>query len=271
VSAPRFSGSVSLMATALPFAARFDAVARAGFEGVEIQQIAEARGTDVSRAARDAGVAIALINVDMGDLAAGGPGLSGVPGREAMFRERFCEAAELASLSGAASLHLAPSRVLEGMSRTQCLDAYTANLGWAADAARGAPFTLVIEPINPNDVPGVLLDDLEAGAQLAGAAGVGLLFDAYHVAMLGLDPAEAFVRHAPLVTHVQVSDMPGRGMPGSGRIDFARLFETIATSDYRGWIGAEYAAEEVSEADCAWLAGARSAFGAPSASETQRQ
>ncbi|MFO6448316.1 TIM barrel protein [Erythrobacter sp. NE805] len=245
------------MATALPFAARFAALKACGFEGAEIQRIGEAPAGEIARAAADSGLPVALVNVGMGDLAEGGPGLSGVPGREDLFRRRFAEAAMLAESLGAATLHLAPSRVPEGVTRAACRDTYRANVSHAVAAARGASFSVVIEPINRFDIADVLLDDLATGAALARATGAGLLFDAYHVARMGLDPVAEWNRHRDMIRHVQVSDAPQRGRPGSGTIDFPAFFAAVAASGYGGWIGAEYAAGTLGEADEEWLAAAR--------------
>lgn len=257
MNAPRISGSVSLMATSLPFAERFSVLAEAGFEGAEIQRIGEAEPDTIVSASRDSGLPVALVNVEMGDLADGGPGLSGVPGREESFRRSFARAAELAIRLGAASVHLAPSRVPAGVGRSECWETYRANIRHAAEAARGAPFSLVIEPINGVDVPGVLLDDIALAAELAREAGIGVLFDVYHLARMGLDPVAEWRRHRALVRHVQVSDAPRRGRPGSGTIDFAAFFKALSAYGYSGWIGAEYAAGVLEQADADWLAAAR--------------
>lgn len=254
---PRLSGSVSLMATGLPFAERFAALAAAGFEGAEVQRIGEAGPDAIADAARDSGLPVVLVNVDMGDLAEGGSGLSGVPGREDTFRRRFDEAADLAIRLGAGIVHLAPSRVPAGVRRSRCWDTYCRNIRHVAEAARGAPFKIAIEPINSLDIPDVLLDDVDLAADLAQATGVGLLFDVYHVARMGLDPVMQWQRHRALVCHVQVSDAPQRGRPGSGTIDFAAFFKAVSASGYTGWIGAEYAAGMVEQADADWLAAAR--------------
>lgn len=260
MNAPRISGSVSLMATVLPFAERFAALAAAGFEGAEIQRVDEASPAAIVQAAQDSGLPVVLVNVDMGDLVDGGPGLSGVPGREDTFRRRFDEAAELATRLGAGIVHLAPSRVPAGVRRGQCWDTYCRNIRHVAEAACEASFAVAIEPINSLDIPDVLLDDIDLAADLAQATGVGLLFDAYHVARMGLDPVMQWHRHGALVRHVQVADVPGRGWPGSGTIDFPAFFAAVAASGYAGWIGAEYATETLGVAEARWLADAREEF-----------
>jgi hydroxypyruvate isomerase len=42
------------------------------------------------------------------------------------------------------------------------------------------------------------------------------------------------------IAHIQVADVPGRGAPGTGELDFEALFGQLAAQGYRGWIGLEY-------------------------------
>jgi hydroxypyruvate isomerase len=87
----------------------------------------------------------------------------------------------------------------------------------------------------------------------AGDARVGLQFDVYHAAMLGLDPAQAFLQHLPRIAHVQFADSPGRHEPGTGNLDFAAIFRTIRDSGYSGWVGAEYHPAAATAAGLKWM------------------
>jgi len=87
----KLAASVSLMFRELPLLDRFDAARRAGFHGVEIQRLHEGDPAEMARAAQDAGVQVVLVNCGLADYLQGGPGLSGVPGRELEFRETFAE------------------------------------------------------------------------------------------------------------------------------------------------------------------------------------
>ena len=92
-------------------------------------------------AARDAGVEVVLINVDIGDLRTGGPGLSGVPGRETEVRAAVTRTLDASRILGASRIHLGPSRVPPGTSRAERWEVYRANLSWAVRQAAGHPAT----------------------------------------------------------------------------------------------------------------------------------
>jgi hydroxypyruvate isomerase len=58
--------------------------------------------------------------------------------------------------------------------------------------------------------------------------------------MMGEKPEQFIAEHAGQIGHIQFADCPGRGQPGTGRIDFGRVFSAIEKSAYTGWVGAEY-------------------------------
>jgi hydroxypyruvate isomerase len=259
----RFSTSISLMFREYPIEARLERARRAGFEGVEIQFIEEADPPSLGRAARACGIAVALINVGMGDFRAGGPGLSGVPGREAEFRQAVTHALEAAVELGVDRIHLGPSRVPDGIPRERCLETYRSNLEAASELA-GDRFDLLIEPINLTDTPTALLFDFDLAAELIReqrSVRFGLQFDIYHAAMLGHDPVGLFAAHRSLVRHVQFSDAPGRHEPGTGAIDFDRVLTSIAASGYQGWVGSEYFPSRPTDETLGWLGPWQERFG----------
>lgn len=254
----RFSTSVSLMFREFAMPERFAQAKAAGFEGVEIQFLAEGDPAEMATAAAAAWIDITLINVDMGDYMAGGAGLSGVPGREAMFRSEFASALDAADVLGARFVHLGPSRVPTGVDRTACLDTYRRNIDHAVESAahRGTAARLLIEPMNRVDAPDALITDIDDGAALirAAYAGViGLQFDIYHVAMNGHDPVEAYARHRDIAAHVQFSDVPGRQPPGDGTLDFAAIFAGIEERGYDGLFGAEYMPRQPTLETLGWM------------------
>ncbi len=244
-----------MMFREIPILERFGAARAAGFEGVEIQILDEGTPAAMAEAARTAGVEVVLINVDMGDLRTGGPGLSGVPGRESEFRAALSRALDASRILGAARIHLGPSRIPPGTTRAECLAVYRANLAWAVKQASGHPATLLLEPLNLVESPTILLSDLGEAVQLiqeSRSDRVGLQFDVYHAAMNGIDIPKAFRDHFSSIRHIQFADAPGRHEPGTGQIDFPNIFADIAASPYAGWAGAEYVPATTTAASFAW-------------------
>ncbi|MEO8448761.1 MAG: TIM barrel protein [Gemmatimonadota bacterium] len=252
----RFSTSVSLMFREHPMLERFGAARAAGFIGVEIQALDEGDPTAMAASAKAAGVTVVLVNVPMADFRDGGPGLSGVPGREPQFEAALHRALDAAERLGARLVHVGPSRVPIGMSRPASVAVYRSNLEMALKAADGRDIQLLIEPLNTVEFPEVLLSDLEEAATFVHAVGVdrlGLQFDIFHTAMNGLDPRAAFAAHLRSIRHIQFSDAPGRHEPGTGSIDFDGIFSDIVASGYQGWVGAEYYPSRRTAETFGWL------------------
>lgn len=252
----RLSASISFMFQELPLLERFAAARAAGFDGVEIQRLSEGDPAEMARAARDAGVEIALVNVGAGDYSAGGDGLSGVPGCEDEFRASLEIALEAAFRLGAHHVHLGPSRIPAGASRAECIETYLSNIRAALAISRAARMSLLIEVMNRVEAPTALLSDTTAALGVLttiGNARLGLQFDIYHTAMNGGDPLSEFERHRAYVRHVQFADVPGRHEPGTGRLDIPALLYAMGDAGYTGWFGAEYRPRETTAASLAWM------------------
>ena len=252
----RLSTSVNFLFGEQPFLERFTAAKAAGFEGAEIQ-ILEAGPDDVAVAAQKAGIEIALLNADMGDLLMGGPGMSGVPGREDEFASAIKTAIDAAKTMKAAHIHIGPSRIPDGETRERCTDCLVSNLMALSPLADQAGITLLVEPINTLDMPDALMVSVDETARVLAdrlEGRVKLQFDVYHVARNGEDPVAQFNAHGEIVAHVQFSDAPGRGAPGTGDIDFDAVFAALDKAAYSGWVGAEYLPSAGTQASLDWMA-----------------
>jgi hydroxypyruvate isomerase len=250
------SCSVTLMFRELPVTQRFTAAAAARFDGVEIQLLDEASPAELVAAARAAALPVILVNVGMGDFLAGGPGLSGVPGREAEFIAEFAKTLALARQLGSRYIHVGPSRVPAGGDPVECLQTLKTNVLAASALLQRETMRLLVEPLNRADVPDVLLADVdEAGRwmrdEINGAA--HMMFDIYHVARSGKGIVDAFRRNRDLVKHVQFSDVPGRRTPGTGQLGFPGLLREMQGAGYDGWLGAEYLPDGPTAQTLDWL------------------
>ena len=253
----KFSTSINFLFREVPFLDRFQAAADAGFSGVEIQLL-EADADACAARAKAADIPVVLLNVDMGDLLQGGPGLSGVPGQEERFLEAVKKAVAAANAMEASYIHLGPSKVPEGVSRADCKRVFLQNLKaiQASGVMETSTAKLLIEPMNTVDMPDALFSDF---AEVAGfiqsdfLGFVGLQFDIYHVCKNGLDAPVVFAAHAGLIEHVQFSDVPSRGEPGTGTLDFESIFAALVEQGYTGWFGAEYFPQKPSLETLGWL------------------
>jgi hydroxypyruvate isomerase len=247
------SANISLLFREMPLLERFAAAAAAGFPTVEIQNPYEHSALALTRAARAAGVGVILINAPMGeDARTFGTGC--LPGRGAQFRGELQRAAEYAQALGAPLVNVLAGRA-DPAEQPAALQRLTDNLALAAELLGTAAARPLLEVINPVSAPGYCVSDFELARRIleAGDVRVGLQFDVFHAAMLGLDPAAQFTRHLAHIRHVQFADSPGRHEPGSGTLDFGRIFRTIRASAYDGWVGAEYHPAAATGAGLGWM------------------
>lgn len=252
----RLCANISWLFTDKPFLERPEAARIAGFSGVEFHTAEGHSAQDVLSAARDANVKIVLFNAWPGDFLNGGPGLSGVPGRASEFREEIRVACEFGAGLGGARVQIGQSRIPDGATREECLRVFTDNLRFAARELAKAGCQALVEPMNATDVPGILIPDVSAASAALRTAGIpeaGLQFDCYHEHMAGTDVCRSLGDHAHEISHLQVSDAPGRGQPGSGRMPYARIWEALHKVRYDNWVGAEYRPDTSTEQTLAWI------------------
>jgi len=249
----RISANISLLFRELPLLERFAAAREAGFPTVEIQNPYEHSAATLTSTARAAGVQVVLINAPMGE----DPrtfGTASLPARTPQLRAELERAAEYAEALGVRAVNLLAGRC-EPEERPGALLRLADNFCLAAEILGRVGAQPLLEVINPVNAPGYCVSDFDqADAVLAATdARAGLQFDVYHAAMLGLDPAQAFQRHLPRIRHVQFADHPGRHEPGTGGLDFPRIFRVIRDSGYTGWVGAEYHPLGPTAAGLGWL------------------
>lgn len=236
----RFSANLSLLFRELPLLERFAAARGAGFEAAEIQVPYEVPAAELARASADAGLPLVLINAPMGP-DPGSPGMACRPERRIVFRESLDRAAEYVDALRVPCVNVLAGRAAPG-ERGDCLPQLVEHLSLAAEVLSRVGARPLLEPINPLDAPDYCVPSFDLAAEVLARCDprVGLQFDVYHAARIGLEPDAAFTAARKRVAHIQFADVPGRHEPGTGTLDFERIFAAIARDGYAGWVGAEY-------------------------------
>ncbi len=231
---PQFAANLTLLFTEVPMLDRPDWARRTGFDGVEVLFPYDHPVADWERALGD--LPLALINTPPGDWASGDRGFAARPGDEQVFRDGFLHAADYATRLKVPSVH-----VMAGVARgAQAEAVFTANLAWAAEQA--PDLTLVMEPMNPDDMPGYFLNDYDQAARIIDDLGnprIGLQFDIWHAAKLHGDAAQVWADQRARVRHVQIAGFPARNEPGGGGFSLPDLCDEVSALE-NVWIGAEY-------------------------------
>lgn len=251
-----FTANLSLLFTEVPLIDRFKAAKQAGFEAVEIQFPYQLSAAAIKNELDAYGLKLVLFNVDAADLLQGGEGLACVPEMRGQFKQAVAQTVDYAKLLKPEAINVLPGRCLDDSRLGQYLETFKENLCYAVDAFAPLGIKTVFEAINNHDMPGFII---HSGAQMLGLLkqldrpGLLLQYDIYHMQMMGENPEEFIAEHADKIGHIQFADCPGRGQPGTGRIDFGRIFTAIGNSGYTGWVGAEYKPVGNTGDSLAWL------------------
>ena len=259
---PRLAANLSMMFTEHPFEARFEAAARAGFRAVEFLFPYDWPSTQVAQWLAEAGVENVLFNLPPGDWASGERGLAALPGREIEFRAALRKALDYAQVLGTPRLHVMAGLIPAGADaglRARMRSTYLDNLRWAAQEALQANRTLLIEPINPRDIPGYWLNHQQEALDViaeVGAPNLRLQFDLYHAQIVDGDLTRRIERQVGLTGHVQIAGVPDRHEPDAGELAITHLLATLDRVGYAGWVGCEYRPRGQTEAGLGWIAAA---------------
>lgn len=238
-----FTANLSLLFTEEKLIDRFKAAKQAGFNAVEIQFPYELSPAAIKDKLDEYDLKLVLFNVDAADLLQGGEGLACVPEKRDQFRQAVAQTLDYVERLKPEAINVLPGRCLDNSRLQHYLETFKENLCFAVDAFSPLGVKTVFEAVNSHDMPGFIID---SGTQMLSMLdqlnrpALFMQYDIYHMQMMGEQPETFIAEQAGKIGHIQFADCPGRGQPGTGRIDFERLFSVIERSGYSGWVGAEY-------------------------------
>lgn len=255
---PRFAANLSMMFTEVPFLDRFAAAADAGFDAVEFLFPYEHKPEDIAARLKRHNLEQALFNCPPGNWEGGERGLATFPARRAEFEASIDTALTYAEATGVKRLHLMAGIAWHDDAAAKA--AYESAILFACDKAQPAGLDIVIEPINPRDVPGYFLNNFDVAAETVNRLNrpnLKLQFDIYHRQIIHGDVIRGLEAMMPIIGHIQTASVPGRNEPGTGELDDARVFATLDRLGYEGFVGCEYRPAGETRAGLTWFTRAR--------------
>lgn len=123
------------------------------------------------------------------------------------------------------------------------LSGFIDNLCEMGELAASAGLTLLVEPVAPAWIPGLLIGTLPDAATVVRAVNlpsVRLLYDTGHIAMTGVDVLSGLQQHWDITHAIQVSDAPGRIDVGAGALDWQAIFGWLTAKSYSGLVEVEH-------------------------------
>ena len=238
-----FTANLSLLFTEVELINRFKAAKQKGFDAVEMQFPYSLSSETLKNALEEEQLKLVLFNVDADDLLLGGEGLACVVEKQDHFRQAVAQTLEYAKLLKPEAINVLPGRCFNENRKLDYLKIFKENLCFAVEAFAPLGIKTVFEAVNTHDMPGLIIQNgqqmLDILEQLKHPK-LFMQYDIYHMRMMNDKPDEFIARYADKIGHIQFADYPGRGQPGTGQINFERLFSVIEKSSYSGWVGAEY-------------------------------
>jgi hydroxypyruvate isomerase len=256
---PRFSANLTFLFNEVPFLDRFDEAAQAGFRAVEFAFGYEYQVKEIAARVAAYKLDVVLINSPPGNYEAGDRGLASLSGREHEFAASVVTALRYAQTLRCPRIHVMAGLLPEGADgeeRARRLRTYKRNLRFACQEAAEQNVTVLIEPINPRDMPRYLLStqaEAHAIREEIAMANLKVQMDLYHAQVVEGDLTTKIRRWLPHIGHFQIAGVPGRNEPNVGELNYEYLFKLLDELKYDGYVGCEYRPAQATAAGLGWL------------------
>ncbi len=252
----KFSANLTMLFKEVDFPARFERASRVGFKGVEYLFPYPWKTGELAEKLEKHGLEQVLFNLPAGDWAAGERGTACQPERVGEFQEGVGLAIEYAKTLKCPRLNCLVGMAPGGVPPEKVRQTLVDNLRFAATALEKENIRFLIEPLNNQDTPGFYLVHTQDVAQLfkeIAHTNLWLQYDIYHMQIMEGNLTKTILDNLAHIAHLQVADNPGRHEPGTGEINYTKLFSFIDQAGYDGWIGCEYAPAGVTEEGLDWI------------------
>ena len=212
---PRFAANVSLLFNEVPFLERFAEAAHAGFRAVECMFPYDMSSREIKEQLKETPARTGALQCASWRLGRGRAGYCIVAGSRARFCGGLRHRTSLCAATGCTRVHAMAGLVpadADAEQRARARSTFIRNLRFACSEAHQLGITVLIEPLNPRDMPNYLLsrqDDAHAIRAEVGAPNLKVQMDLYHAQIVEGDLSERIRRWLPHIGHIQVAGVPG--------------------------------------------------------------
>jgi D-psicose/D-tagatose/L-ribulose 3-epimerase len=219
----------------------FDRLKTTGYDGVEIP-LFEGEVSHYKRLGRivkDAGLAASAVTV----LPTGKSAIAAEAAERALALDHLKWAIDCAAALGANVLcgpFHQPLGEFSGIGSTEAEKSHCVEVHKrAAQYAAMSGIELSVEPLNRFECYFLnTARDAQALVNRVGEPNYGYLYDTFHFNIEEKSLPEAIRVTASAINHVHISEND-RGIPGTGHVDFAAVFDALKQSKYDGWLTVE--------------------------------
>jgi 2-dehydrotetronate isomerase len=256
---PRFSANLTFLFNEVLFLERFAEAAHAGFRAVEFAFPHEVQLKDLVAEIEKHKLEVVLMNAPAGDWDKGDRGLACLDGREHDFAAGIVTALRYATALRCPRVHVLAGVLppdVDPDERARRRRNYLRNLRYACEEAAANDVTIMIEPINPRDIPGYFLNtqaEAHAIREEVGLPNIKVQMDLYHAQIVEGDLTSSIRHYLPHIGHFQIAGVPDRHEPDSGEVNYAHIFRLLDELKYNGYVGCEYRPERGTADGLAWM------------------
>ena len=253
---PKFAANLTMLYTDNPFLDRFARARASGFRYVEYLFPYEHDVGALATALEKNGLTQVLFNLPAGNWGAGDRGIAAHPDRIDEFRSGVARAIEIAKILKCRRLNCLVGKRDDRVSLEDQRRVMVENLRHAASALAEQGIALVIEMLNPYDVPDFMIASPRAAFEVqdqVASPNLQIQYDVYHAQRTEGELAATFQKNLARIGHVQIADNPGRHQPGTGEINYRFLLNYFDRIGYPGFTGLEYVPEGTTEQSLAWI------------------
>ena len=186
----------------------------------------------------------------------GGEGLASVPELTGEYTKALSLCVEYATALKVSAVNVLAGRCLQTEKEVSYWKTFEWNLERTADVLAEHDILTTFEAINTKDMNHFLVNKAEQMWDVISRLNhknIKAQYDLYHMAMMGENLWHDLTAKSDLIGHIQFADMPGRGEPGTGGLEFKKLFKIVQESTYQGYVGAEYKPTVKTEYSLGWM------------------
>ena len=247
---PKFAANLTMLYPDSPFLDRFARARASGFHFVEYLFPYEHDISALAANLQKYGLTQVLFNLPAGNWGAGDRGIAAHPDRVDEFRRGVATAIEVARALKVKQLNCLVGKRYEKVPLADQQRVMVENLRYAAQKLAELNTLLLVEMLNPFDVPGFLIATPQAAFAVqdqVASPNLKIQYDVYHAQRTEGELANTFQKNLARIGHVQIADNPGRHQPGTGEINYRFLFNFMDKVGYAGYVGLEYVPEGTTE------------------------
>ncbi len=157
--------------------------------------------------------------------------------------KRMRQGVESARRTGARWALVVPGRFDESLAWEYQTANVIENLRFCMDVCEEAELTVVLEPLNPRDHPGLFLTRIPQASQIVrsvASPSCRILDDLYHQQIAEGDLIPNIDAAGEDISAFHIGDNPGRKEPGTGEINFRNIFKHLHERGFTGVLGMEH-------------------------------